>query len=201
MPDPTPRRLTPRQKRFCEEYVTLGSAVLAYFAAFGRDNKHAQKRSYAGAAQCAKRLKALPRVAAEIESCRRDARRRANVGRGDLLRLHAETAALDVAEFFEEEAGEPVPIPPYRLPARVRRCVRGFEVKRRKIKSPSGDAVLHETEEIKYLFHDAQKARDSLAKMLGVDAPTTPLDKLLEQLSPALRQQVAAELAAVLKPG
>lgn len=197
-----PKAPNANQKRFCEEYAQNGgNGVRAYFAAYGRLNRRGKQRSYSCAAKAACRLLTRVHIAAEVAACRKEVRRRCRVSLDRLVCLQIDSATADVADFFETKDGEDVPVPPSRLPAHARRCVKAFEVERRVIRGVKGETVLHHTEKIKYVLHDALKARDALAAWLGLADPQTPLEEVLARLSPALRQAVAAELAPLALPG
>ena len=193
-----PPKLTIKQATFCEEYVTRGHAIHAYFAAFGRTSRKGLKRSYDAANHQCHRMMALPHVKAEIEAIRAGMRSRCEVTLDDLNRADAQAAFLDVAMFVTRVNGECRFLLPDELPPEVRGCVRKFKVRRRTVKPKDGSDSIVEIEDIEYDLLDALRARENLAKRLGFDKPQTPLAQLLAALSPELRAKVWAEIAPLL---
>ena len=79
-------KLTIRQLRFCEEYVSLGNAVQAYFQAYGVVGITGGKRSYKSAARLSARLMAKPHVQAEVQAIQVAGRRIPRVRRAKAIR-------------------------------------------------------------------------------------------------------------------
>lgn len=193
-----PPKLTIKQAKFCEEYVGNGVAVHAYFAAFGRNTKKGIKRSYDAANQQCQRLLAMPHVQRELEAIRQGSRSRCEVTIDDLNRADTQAGFCDIAKFMTMVDGQAVMLLPAELPPDVRSCVKRFRARTRVVREKEGDARREWVEDVTYELVDAIRARENLARRLGLDKPQTPLEQLLAALSPDLRAKVWAELQPLL---
>ena len=180
--------------RFCEEYVTLGNAVQAYFRTFGSVGATGVKRTYKSVARLTAKLMARPHIQGEIQVIQVASREHALVTLEELNRADAQAGFLDIAKLMKTVNGQGTFLPPDELPPEVRQCVKKFRCRRRVVTGKAGNDIVEQIEDVEYDLTDPQKARDSLAKRLGYDKPRTPLQELVAALSSELRAKVWSEL-------
>lgn len=154
--------LTEQQLRFCHEYAVDPNATQAYIRSFNGCAYNTARTEGA-------KLLANPRIALEIAAARESHQRACRVnGKRTLLGL-ANIAFLDPAELFDADANNgnlPTPKPWNKVSLNARRAVQGVKVKRRRLKSESGE--MYDIEEIEYKLCDKMAAFDKLCKHLGL---------------------------------
>lgn len=171
--------LTPRQRRFVEEYVVDENGVQAYFRAFGRVTRGGRPRSYWGANTEARALLQNPSIVAELERVREAYRERVRVSKARVLRELALVAFADLGDAHRHDpaTGQDVPLPLTQIPTPTRRAIQASKTKRRRI-AQGGDEV-YEVEEVEYKLASKLDALDKLCKKLGfyTDQPAAGGDK------------------------
>lgn len=189
---------------FCEEYVICDVAVQAWFVAYGKfkplqdGETEPQPWSYQYAKMRASLLLKKPAIRKEIRAIRKSIQRKAAATIKRLNEVDSHAAFLDVRRFVKANPdGSGRMLQPHELPPDLARCIKKIKAKSRKVKQ-DGDSI-ETIEEVEYDFIDAMKAREAIAKRLGIDKPQTPIEQLVEYLSPELRAKVWAELAPVIK--
>src|SRR5947209_3600953 len=95
-PDPADAPLTPRERRFVDEYLVDLNATRAYRAAF-------PNAGYAAAKVGASRLLAKATLRAEIRAAREAQQRRARVSADAVLRELARIAFSDVVNLLDDQ--------------------------------------------------------------------------------------------------
>ena len=171
---------TEAHRRFVEEYIVDGNGTRAYRAAYPR-------ASYAAERTSAGRLLATPTIAREVKAGRAAWRRRTRISADRVLREIAHAAFSDNGEWFDADGR---PIPPHELGPAARRAVAALTV----TTATDGSGVVTETFRVR--FWDKHRALELLARHLGLDRPSSPLEALLDALPARLRSEVAAALSA-----
>lgn len=196
--------LTARQLIFCEEYVICDVAVQAWFVAYGKfkplqdGETQPQPWSYHYAKMRASLLLKRPAIRKEIRAIRKGVQRKAAATIKRLNEVDSHAAFLDVRRFVKANPdGSARMLQPHELPPDLARCIKKIKSKSRKVRQ--NDDAVETIEEVEYDFIDAMKAREAIAKRLGIDKPQTPIEQLLEYLSPELRAKVWTELEPVIK--
>ena len=154
--------LTDKQERFCLKYVECLNASEAY--AFAYECSPSMKRTTI--AHRAAELLRLPHVQKRIEYLKNHLAEASGVSALRVLREHCRIAFADGTRLrtgwmtlkdFESLTDD------------ERALVRSVETKTRKVPTPEGATVLEEW--VKVTTYDKQKALDSIAAMLGYNAP------------------------------
>lgn len=162
--------LTPKQRRFVEEYAASdGNAVQAYFRAFGRKNKDGKKRSYVGASVAATRLLKDASIAAELQAAQEAYAKAMRVSKMRSLRELAALAFADPDDLYEPDPdsnGLPRPRSWADIPAAARKAIASVKVKRKRLRAGK-DKTEWEVEEVEYRLHSKTEALDKLCRKLG----------------------------------
>lgn len=161
-------RLTPKQKRFVEEYVAAdGNATQAYFRAFGRYTAQKKRRTYKGAQVEAGKLLSKPFIQAEIKASQDEYVRRTRISKARVVRQVAELAFFDPADLYDEgPEGAPTPKPWGDVPPAARRAIASVKIKRKRLRDEH-DSTEWEVEELEYKFAPKSAELDKLCKKLG----------------------------------
>jgi len=152
-------KLTPKQKRFCQEYVIDWNATRSYLVAYSR----VKNANVAGA--CASKLLRNAKIQEYCEEIQKDLEKIAGVSRLKVLEEQLKLAFSSIAHLhntwierknFEE------------LTEDQKACISEISTQTRNVKY--GDDIV-EVEFVKIKLYDKQKALDSISKMMGYDAP------------------------------
>lgn len=175
--------LTPRQKRFVEEYLLDRNGASAYYRAFGRTHPDGSLKSEATGAVEACRLLANPNVQNELKLGEERIVAALRVNQERIVDTYAAIAFVDPADAFEVDVvGRTKCRPPMDLPPALRRAITQIEVK----DTPHGQTF-------KYKFTPREVALEKLCKHLGIkageDTSSEVLAKLLEQLIQHRKEQ------------
>ncbi len=158
----TSEQLTEQQLRFAHEYAADPNATQAYIQAF-------KGCAYNTARTEGAKLLANPRIEAEIAVARRAHQRKCRInGVRTLLQL-GNVAFFDQAELFDadpENGNLPKPKPWNAITPAARRAIQSVKIKRRRLKSESGE--MYDIEEIEYKMCDKMAAIDKLCRHLGI---------------------------------
>lgn len=151
--------LTPRQKEFCQNYIYDWNATRAYMAAFKTDN-------YNVAGVESHRLLKNPKIQPYIEHLHKELEKIANISRLRVLKEYAKIAFSSMADLHDTW------ITRYefdKLTPEQKASIQEISTKTRKLYSDGEE--IREEEYVKLKLYDKQKALESIAKMLGYDAP------------------------------
>jgi len=163
--------LTPKQKKFCREYIYDWNATRSYLKAYPRI-KNADV-----AAVCASQLLRNPKVAKYIEEIQEDLEKLAGISRMKVIREHMKLAFSSIAHlhntWIERREFEA-------LTEDQKSCISEISTQIRNVSTENNadedtGEVTKKTiavEFVKIKLYDKQKALDSISKMLGYDAPT-----------------------------
>ena len=183
--------LTEQQLRFAHEYAADPNATQAYMRAFGAVAYNTAKTE-----GC--KLLTNPNVQLEVAAARKEHQRKCRVSAVRTLQGLSAIAHLDPSDLFDADPNNgnlPTPKPWNKVPAAARRAVQGIKIKRRKLKSESGE--LYEVEEIEYKLCDKMQAFDKLCKHLGITK-----DDVAETVADAVKILRLSDAAAkVLEAG
>lgn len=147
--------LTPKQKRFADEYLIDLNATAAYKRAGYKGTGHVAESS---AAEILSNLEVGKYIAARMKA--REAR--TEITQDRVLQEYAKLAFLDPRRFYDANGGL-IPIP--LLPADVAAALAGMEVTTERSKDGDGQA-LADVSKIKFI--DKKGALDSVARHLGM---------------------------------
>ena len=164
--------LTERELRFVAEYVAEPNGTRAYMRAFGNPN-------YSTAATSAKDLLKKPHIRAEIAAARRAWVKQCRVSFQRTIRTLANIAFADTYDLYEpdpENNDLPKPRPWSEVPPHARKLVESVRIKRRKLKTESGE--LYEIEEIEYRTTSREWALNKLCDYLGITKGTLTVEDL-----------------------
>jgi phage terminase small subunit len=191
-PDPADAPLTPRERRFVDEYLVDLNATRAYLAAHPRT-------TYTAARVGGSRLVAKANIRAEIRAGRDAQQRRTRVRADDVLREIARVAFSDVFYLVDDDDRL---LPLRRVPFETRRAVASVRVLRERTTTRSTTrngtrtrTVVSE-QVIEYKLWNKIDALRQLCAHLGLDAGLPPLEVLLSLLPRDLSAELRAALAA-----
>jgi phage terminase small subunit len=189
------RKLTPKQRRFVDEYVIDRNGVQAYFRAFGRNTSKGVARSYSAAGEQARRLLGKPEIQAEVKAAEEAYAAKVRISKLRVLKELALIAFMDPADAYEPDpsGGQDAPKPMSKIPAALRRVIQASKTKRRRIVGEGQE--LYEIEEVEYRFASKQAALESLGKKLGLFKDDG--DKDAATLTDAERVALVASLLGV----
>ncbi len=180
-----------RIRRFVEEYVIDHNGVRAYFVAFGRETSTGRPRSYSAACVEASKLLKKPTVRAEIRAAQSDARKRCRVTADRVVNELAAIAFSRISDYFDISSSEPWELLPIQeVPIPARKALKYLKYRSRIVKGVKYKTIVVQCQpKLPALF--------KLYDHLGM-GPENQLEQLFNLLSPALRDQVMAELADCL---
>ena len=174
--------LTPKQKRFADEYLIDLNATAAYKRSGYKGTGHVAESS---AAEILSNLEVSEYIADRMKA--REAR--TEVTQDRVLQEYAKLAFLDPRRFYDANGGLiPVPL----LPADVAAALAGMEVVSER---GAEEGQINDVKKIKFI--DKKGALDSVARHLGMFIDRSEMT--VTELSPAERAKRIATLAAKLQ--
>jgi phage terminase small subunit len=172
--------LTPRERRFVEEYVSDPNATQAYLRAYGT-------KSYVTAKNEGPKLLAKPCVAAEIEAARKMQAKRIRMSADHTLREVARIAFADASDLFDDEEKL---LPIRKVPIHTRRAIQSVKVKRQKMYGAPGEGPVGEEDVIEVKLASKDAALGRLMKHQGLVKELPPLEVLLGLFPDAVRDRI-----------
>lgn len=193
--------LTPKQRKFVEEYAADPNAVQAYFRAFGRNGKKGKPRSYHAAQVQASRLMTNAVIRAELDAAQAAYAARVRVDKERVLAELAALAFADPNDLYEPD-GEGMPVPRHwrTVPPMARKAIASVKVKRKRLKSDS-DATAWEVEELEYRFHSKTDALEKLCKRLNLFGSEPEGGSAAGGVSVEFLTRLVAQLGALTRRG
>lgn len=193
--------LTPKRRKFVEEYAADPNAVQAYFRAFGRNTKNGTPRSYRAAQVRASQLLSNAIIREELEKAHAEYAARVRVDKERVLAELAALAFADPNDLYEPD-GEGMPVPRHwrTVPAMARKAIASLKVKRKRLKSDS-DATAWEVEELEYKFHSKTDAIEKLCKRLNLFASEPEGGNAAGGVSVEFLTRLVAQLGALTRRG
>jgi len=188
-----PDHLTPRERRFVEEYIADPNATQAYRRAF-------KVASYTTCANEGNKLKKNPIIAEEIAAARDAQSKRTRITADRTLREIARIAFADVRDLFSDDSDDPRLLPVPDMPLHTRRAIQSVKVKRSKIYGAPGEGPIGEEDIIEVKLASKDAAIGRLMKHLGLAKEMMPLDAFLALLPEPLRRQLAEAMAGAHAP-
>ncbi len=157
----TPRKLSPKQEKFCELYVSLGNASQAYREAYScakMKNETVNNNAF--------NLLKNSEITARVEKLKTELKEASKITKERIMEEHAKIAFSSIAHLHKNwiERTEFELLTPEQK-ASIKSIASRIE--KRKI----GDDEYADVEFVKIELYDKQRALDSLSKMLGFDAP------------------------------
>lgn len=154
-------RLTPKQERFCREYLETLNACEAYRRVYNCEN---MKPASIDRKAC--ELVQSPSVAARLAYLKEHAAEAANISLQRIIKEHARIAFSDATRvrsgwYTLKEFND--------LTEDERACIKSVETKQRKVLNEDGQTVVEEW--VKVQVYDKQKALDALCTILGYNSP------------------------------
>lgn len=153
--------LTDKQERFCRKYVETLNACEAYRQAYDCSNM-----KFTSIARKAAELLENGKVTAYINHLKTNIAEASGITVMRLLSEHCKIAFSDATRvrsgwYTLKEFNE--------LTDDERACIKSVETRQRKMTGPDGETIIEEC--VKVQVYDKQKALDSIAQMLGYNAP------------------------------
>lgn len=180
--------LTPRERRFVEEYIADPNATQAYRRAF-------QCKTYASAATKGHMLLKKVEVQAEIAAGQKMQAKRIRMGADQTLREVARLAFADASDLFDDEDRL---LPIRKVPIHTRRAIQAVKVRRQKLFENREYVGDEDIIEVKLASKDAALGR--LMKHQGLVKELPPLEVLLglfpDHVRDGIRRLLAEEVGA-----
>jgi phage terminase small subunit len=152
-------KLTPKQKKFCQEYVLDWNATRSYLVAYPNVKNEATARA------CSSRMLTKANIQEYCELIQKDLEKLCGISKAKILNEHVKLAHSSIAHlhntWIERKEFEA-------LTEDQKACISEISTQTRTIKQGE---ELYDIEFVKIKLYDKQKALDSISKMMGYDAP------------------------------
>jgi phage terminase small subunit len=182
--DVAPRKLSPQQILFIDEYIRTSNATAAYIFAYYTKQGRPEPEKKSAVSVKASQLLINPKITAEIQKVIKKNNKSNNIANPvELLEGYTRAIRFDPGELVDKETGEFLPV--HKLPEYIRLELAGMDYSEHIVEKTDGTEQ-HRTCKVKYKFPEKNRVRDSLCKIFNIGQDGNGLKTLLIEM---LQQQ------------